>query len=144
MKFVAEQTLVLANDLFEGFANRKRTTIRLGRRNIELNELSFISTDPVTKEEAESYVRLSPSGFVASSAIRYPDKPLDDTIYLCENVFVITVTYIRARDMTDLDAQADGFDDVEDMLEGMLRFYPDMSWDSELTIIEFETEADLL
>ena len=140
--FVEDQVLLLANDLFAGFAREggdKRTTIRKGRRDIQLEGLTFLSTDKVTAQEADWYLEACPGGFLASGRT-HPNN--DDYVYLAQTVMVRTVTYIRVTDMTDLDAQADGFNGVEELFEGMKRYYPDLTWEDELTIIEFELQTD--
>jgi hypothetical protein len=41
-------------------------------------------------------------------------------------------------DLTDEEAQADGFVDAKDALSGMRRFYPDLKKEDQLAIIRFE------
>lgn len=140
--WVEDQILLLANDLFGGFAREvgdKRTTIRKGRRDVRLEGLTFLSTEPVDGAEADWYVEACPSGFLASGKC-HPNQ--DDRVYLAQTVEVVTVTYIRVSNMTDLDSQADGFNDVEDLFLGMQRYYPDLTWNDVLTIVEFELQPD--
>ena len=80
-----------------------------------------------------------PGGFLASGKT-HPNK--DDYVYLAQTVMVRVVTFIRVNDMTDLDAAADGFNTVEDLFEGMKRYYPDITWEDELTVVEFELQTD--
>lgn len=140
--WVEDQILLLSNDLFQGFVRDggdKRTTIRKGRRDIKLEGLTFLSTEPVNGAESDWYLAACPTGFLVDGKC-HPNN--DNLVYLAQTVDVKAVTYIRVYDMTDLDAQADGFNTVEDLFEGMRRYYPDLDWEDELTIIEFELQTD--
>lgn len=97
------QKLTLYEDIFDKLENGKRTTIRKGRRKIELGELMFEST-----EEGRQ-------------------KMVD----------VVMVSYTRLENVNTEDLENDGFKDHHDMWEKMLRFYPDIGLDDEVTVIRF-------
>lgn len=50
-------------------------------------------------------------------------------------VDVIEVAHKRAREVNDTEITANGFLDLDDMLSGMKRFYPDFGPQSEVTVI---------
>lgn len=135
MTAVADQTLLMANDLFEGFTDgyNKRVTVRRGRRDIQLDRLTFISTQPCDGAEAGWYVDASGTGFI---------HQVDGEPHLAETVNVTCVMYKRMNEITDEEAQLDGFDDADHMFELMQRFYPDLGWNDEMTFVFFELEAD--
>lgn len=54
-----------------------------------------------------------------------------------EEIDVYQVTRMAIGLIPDTVAQDDGFENSEEMLEGMKRFYPDINEDSEVTIIYF-------
>jgi hypothetical protein len=45
----------------------------------------------------------------------------------------------RLGDVTEEEARADLFESREVVLEGMRRFYPKMTWETEISLIRFET-----
>lgn len=53
-------------------------------------------------------------------------------------VSVRRITYCRAIDITDAQAQADGAANAEEMRVALRRFYPDLPPDCVVTIIEFD------
>ena len=55
-----------------------------------------------------------------------------------KEINVYQVVHIYLKLVPDPVAQDDGFEDAEDMYEGMKRFYPDLTPDDEVTIIYFE------
>lgn len=97
------QKLLLAEDVFDGLEKGKRTTIRQGRRHIELGGLLFESTE-VKRHKVVS---------------------------------VISVHYCRLANVYIGDLTNDGFKDHNDMWEQMKRFYPDITFDTEVTVIKF-------
>jgi hypothetical protein len=50
-------------------------------------------------------------------------------------VNVTRVIYTRADGLEDHELWDDGFDSLPDMLEGMKRYYPDITEDTEITLI---------
>jgi hypothetical protein len=44
----------------------------------------------------------------------------------------------RLREVTEEEAKADLFEGREAILEGMRRFYPEMTWETEISLIRFE------
>jgi hypothetical protein len=55
-----------------------------------------------------------------------------------EAIVVVTkVIYCRLIEVPTEYYEKDGFESREHMLEGMRTFYPDLTWDSEVTVIEF-------
>jgi hypothetical protein len=52
-------------------------------------------------------------------------------------VYVHRVSYFVAQDMSDFDAQLDGAETANEMIEALKRFYPDIGPMSLLTLIEF-------
>jgi hypothetical protein len=42
------------------------------------------------------------------------------------------------REVTEEEARADLFESKEVVLEGMRKFYPEMNWDTEISLIRFE------
>lgn len=123
------QQLMLANDLFPLFhTGDKRLTCRKGRRDIQLDDLLFISTDPVEMtDEWDTYCRI------------YMDvdgQPVP-TLHMCQLVTVHQVRYKRVRHVDEPEAIQDGFESVEALYHGMKRFYPDLTLDDELTFVYF-------
>jgi hypothetical protein len=51
---------------------------------------------------------------------------------------ILEVTPIRFRQLTEEDAKRDGFDKVEQLLEGLRQFYKKLKPDSRLYIVRFE------
>ena len=103
------QNLKLADDLFPDVGSgKKHVTIRAGRRDIWPGVLRFETT----------------SG-----------NPVDGINYY--NVDVCRVTVALVRDLKKADAQLDGFKNVDALLVGLQRFYPDMTNDSLVTIIKW-------
>lgn len=97
------QKLLLSEDVFDALEAGKKTTIRKGRRDVQLGELLFESTK--TKRQ--------------------------------EVVNVLNVHYCRLSNVYIGDLQNDGFKDHHDMWEQMKRFYPDITFDDEVTTIKF-------
>ena len=95
--------LLLAEDVFDALETGKRTTIRLGRRNIELGDLVFESVETNRTE----------------------------------TVNVLNVHFCKLANVYIGDLQNDGFKDHHDMWEQMKRFYPDITFDDEVTTIKF-------
>ena len=54
-----------------------------------------------------------------------------------EVVNVIMVSYCRLGNVFIGDIQNDGFKDHDDMWRQMLRFYPDIDFDTEVTVVKF-------
>jgi hypothetical protein len=46
------------------------------------------------------------------------------------------------RDVTEEEARADLFEDKESVLEGMRKFYPAVTWETEISLIRFELAAN--
>ena len=44
----------------------------------------------------------------------------------------------RLREVTEEEAKADLFESREVVLEGMRKFYPEMTWETEISLIRFE------
>ena len=97
------QKLKLAEDVFDALENGKLTTIRKGRRNIELGDLLFESVEKERKEV----------------------------------VNVLNVHYCKLANVYIGDLTNDGFKDHHDMWEQMKRFYPDLTFDDEVTTVKF-------
>ena len=100
------QKLTLFEDIFDALEHGKLTTIRKGRRDIQLGDLLFESVDTKRKEVVQ----------------------------------VVIVYYCRLSNVAIEDLQNDGFTDHQDMWEKMKRFYPDILFDDEVTIVKFESE----
>jgi hypothetical protein len=114
------QYMLMANDLFPLFIQgRKRVTARCGRRAIQLGELLFVATDP---------------GGLYPTAVEYTEGKG----HMAQLVEVTKVVYVKMRDVTDAEAQEDGFDNAAHMLLGMKRFYPDLTSESEMSFIYFD------
>ena len=79
------QKLALANDLFPAFhMGDKRVTVRKGRRDIALDDLMFVSTDPVkVTEDWDIYCKFAGS------------------IHMCQLVAVTQVHYKRVFHVTE-------------------------------------------
>mgnify|MGYP001434654561 CR=1 FL=1 len=116
------QTLKLADDLFpDVLAERKTNTICSGHREIE-TRLVF---EPTSGKEL-----------------------LDDDgdPYISVLVKVESVKHCLFRELTLEDLQREGIttseatfvQDLQNFLDGMRRFYPDMTMDSPVTVINFE------
>ncbi len=121
------QQLKLANNLFSLFHSRDKTvTCRSGRRDIKLGELAFLSTDPV-----------DPDTWKWDVFTRAYDAKLQAQIYMVQFVKVLSVTYTLAGDVTEKEAQEDGFEGTVDLIRGMRRFYPDFDDNTEVTFIRF-------
>jgi hypothetical protein len=108
------QTLKLATNLFEGLASRtKHMTIRKGTRAVLPNRyLLLVSSDPV------------PLGVTA--------------INLEKLVWVEQVVYKPLNEVTDEEAQHDGFVNRTDLVMGLGRFYPNLKEDEPVTLIYFK------
>jgi len=102
------QVLFLARDLFETIDYGKTVTIRKGRREVQLGDLRFLS--PVEDGQEQ----------------------------LTRDVHVTYVMYCKAIDIPIDLVIEDGFEDHDDMLEGMKRFYPDFEEDTECTVVIYE------
>jgi len=98
------QQLILAEDIFDQLETGKRTTIRKGRRSINLDELEFESL--TEKRKAVYYARM--------------------------------VYYCKLKDVLESDLINDGFENHADLLDKMKRFYPDLTDETELTVIRFK------
>lgn len=118
------QQLMLANDLFPLFhSGDKRVTCRKGQRDIKLDDLAFISTDPVQmNDEWDVYTKMG------------------GNIYMAQLVSVTEITMKRVEDVTDEEAQADGFGSAQDLFAGMKRFYEDLELTSPLTFVYFDVK----
>lgn len=46
------------------------------------------------------------------------------------------------REVTEAEAKADLFESREVVLEGMRKFYPEMTWDTEISLIRFEMAGE--
>jgi len=90
-------------DTLEDVYLQKTCTIRKGRRNILLGELTFESIE---------------------------------THRICK-VNVIRVIYCALHHVSNEYIHNDGFEDHRDMLNQMRNFYPDIEFNSEVTIVEF-------
>lgn len=53
-------------------------------------------------------------------------------------VFITGAQILALKRVTDGDAQMDGFRDWDDLLVGLREFYPDLTIDEEVTIIDFK------
>ena len=104
------QTLFLVEELFELIDCGKTVTIRKGRRDIQLGELKFLS--PVDGDE-------------------HPMKRIVDVTHLM---------YCKAKDIPMDLLQDDGFDDHDDMIKQLQRFYPGLDEETECTAILFENK----
>lgn len=54
------------------------------------------------------------------------------------HVDVLEVEHMKLGDVTDTLAMADGYTDAKSLKEGMKRFYPDLTDDTDITIIYFD------
>ena len=50
------------------------------------------------------------------------------------------VKHTILKEITGEECVADGFDTKSEMLIGLSQFYPDINWDSEMTVIRWEKE----
>jgi hypothetical protein len=103
------QKLLLAEDVFDELEKGKKTTFRLGRRDIQLGELLFESTE--TKRQ---------------------------TIVNVQSVHYCKLSNVYVEDLYN-----DGFKDYNDMWGQMKRFYPNMTFDDEVTTIKFNRAIKL-
>lgn len=108
------QTLKLATDLFEGLAKgTKGMTIRKGTRSVLPNRyLLFVSSDPVIVGSFSTYLQ--------------------------KLVWIEQIVYKPLNEVTDEEAQADGFINQNDLVVGLRRFYPDLKKDTPVTLIYFK------
>ncbi|OYT62884.1 MAG: hypothetical protein B6U69_00545 [Thermofilum sp. ex4484_15] len=51
---------------------------------------------------------------------------------------ILSTKYVRARDLTDKDAKLDGFKDKRELMEKLLKYYPDLKPEEWMTIIKFK------
>lgn len=54
------------------------------------------------------------------------------------DVEVARVSFVRARNMSQADADMDGVKSPHELFDVLTRFYPELTGDSVLTVIEFE------
>lgn len=54
------------------------------------------------------------------------------------NVFITSMATKKVRDVTDIEAQADGFQDSSDLFDGLRAYYPDLAGDDYVTLVNFE------
>lgn len=52
-------------------------------------------------------------------------------------VVISSVTYTRLANVSRDDYTADGFHSLYDMREGLRKYYPDIEWEDEVTVIRF-------
>lgn len=108
------QKLLLAKEHFGPVkALRKRVTIRKGFRDVKPGTLLFQTPDPE------------------------PDGSPNDSDFEEVEVVVERVVFTWAGELTDKEAQQDGFKNLADLIEGMKHYYPDFSAASEVTLIYF-------
>jgi len=69
-------------------------------------------------------------GDLIFEATNNPDKQLI--------VNVTTVSYCLAKNVDDETVRLDGFESTEQMIKEMKRFYPDITTETELTLVFFE------
>jgi hypothetical protein len=65
----------------------------------------------------------------------------EGTLRIGDRDVAVTVTRIRhccVHDLTEEDARRDGFASVSELRTTLERFYPDLSADEEMTLVEFE------
>lgn len=82
------------------------------------------------------------------STIRLGRRPFSpgDRLYLVDEAnqvittTITSVSYKRLIDLTDQQAERDGFQSLRELIEALYKIYPDISPDSDLTIIEFILE----
>lgn len=132
---VTNQTLLLANDLFNGFFETdrlERVSIRRGRRDIKLDLLTFISTDPADRQEIDRFIWASAVGFT---------HEIDGAHHIAETVLVTEIRYKRFDNISDEEAQNCDYKNVDHMFECMQRFYPDLTWTDEMTFVIFELQC---
>lgn len=55
----------------------------------------------------------------------------------CVTADIVEVRHCTLREVTPEELEADGFLDHDDMLEGMRRFYPNLDWNSPVTVIRW-------
>lgn len=93
---------------------------------------------------ADEYFPLVASGSKTSTA-RFGDRdfPIGRALLRGRSAQVqVTITNLRKRHFGDLDqndARRDGFGSVEEMQAALRKFYPGISADDVLTIVEFTT-----
>ncbi len=51
---------------------------------------------------------------------------------------ITSVTHKKLSEVQPREYKADGFDTKADMLMGLAQFYPQINWDSKVTVIEWE------
>ena len=100
------QKLLMTEGVFDALTDGKRVTIRKGRRNIQLGDIIFESTEIKRIQKAD----------------------------------IIYVMYSLLKNIPIDAIENDGFNSVEEMLDGMKGFYPDITLDSECTIVYFDIE----
>lgn len=119
------QTMIVANDLFPLFKDgRKRCTFRKGERHINLGDLFFISTDPVSIEDSSNWTQ--------------NDGEIWMGCFLAQTVEVTAIVIQRLEDFTEEELAEDGFESLFDAFKLMKRFYPDLEMSSPMTMIYFE------
>ena len=57
---------------------------------------------------------------------------------------ITSVRYCTLNEVTEEENRADGFESREDMLGGMQKYYPDMTLDSEVTVIRWKDVTGFL
>jgi hypothetical protein len=84
------------------------------------------------------------------STIRLGRRPFSpgDRLYLVDEakqVITTTITgvsYKRLIDLTDQQAERDGFQSLRELIEALYKIYPNITPESDLTIIEFLPEEE--
>ena len=103
------QTLLLADDLFPDLINgKKNITIRNGRREISTGDLRFTT--------------------VSGNEVCGQGECIVD---------VWKVQYKPLGAVTKQEARQDGAKDIEELVEDMKRFYPDITKETIVTVIHF-------
>lgn len=64
-------------------------------------------------------------------------------IYNCDNNFSIQVEITSVKhstlaEITEVEMKADGYQSKEEMLTDMKRYYPDLTWESPMTVISWD------
>lgn len=52
---------------------------------------------------------------------------------------IIRIEYVKLGNIYEIDIKDDGFKDWNDAFNGLKQYYPDLSWDDELTVVKFVT-----
>ncbi|RLE69152.1 MAG: hypothetical protein DRJ34_01490 [Thermoprotei archaeon] len=92
----------------------------------------------------KKYLKLIFSGKKTTTIRRGIIKPKHRRVYLHSGGKIVgeleikSVKYLTVKDLTERDARKDGFENKEELLDGLKKFYPDLNEDDYITILEFK------